>query len=169
MFWAQGSWRQSCTTHMGGWAWKPVLEQRLAGAMWADCTGKRGEWKGLWSRLLILKGFIGDFSPPKSAEMNGHWPGSVHKAGTVHSRERKIRSQNSETLTASLGSKFSLLSSFVASPKNVLATYLHVTDLFSRCCWAVSISSLRRWIICILMTFEMIAFLPLLLNWTVTA
>lgn len=38
-----------------------------------------------------------------------------------------------------------------------------LTDLFSRCCWAVSILSLRPWVICILMTLE-ITFLPLSLH-----
>lgn len=63
---------------------KLILEHRFAGAVRAVCTGKKGEQKGPWSRLLIRKGFIGDFSPPNCRH---EWTLASLKAGGVHSRE----------------------------------------------------------------------------------
>lgn len=146
------------SAYMGDWALAANTHSKGSIAPWEHLHGTKGAWKGScqgsWAGRVHRY-----FPPPESPDVSGyHQP---ERSG-AHSRERPLGELEHGTLTALLGSESSLLPSPAAWLNNVPDAYLHAC-FFSRCCWVVSILSLKPWIICILISFE-IAFLPLSLH-----
>lgn len=119
MFWAQGLQRYMWETE----PWPPIYREKAHWCRDSSLHGEEGRTKGPMVRFPGQKKTLKTFL---STQVWGdEWVLASLKEGEDILERGRYASQNSETLTTCLGSKFSLLPSLAGCLNNVLDTYLH--------------------------------------------